>query len=82
MEEIFADITCSISEFKKNPNAVLSKAKKPVAVLSHNKPSFYMVQPAIYEAMLEVIADAELEEKVFARMSERSKAIEVDIDKI
>lgn len=82
MEAIFSDITCSISEFKKNPNAVVSKAKKPVAVLSHNKTAFYMVQPAIYEAMLEVIADADLEEKVIARMGERSKAVEVDIDSI
>ncbi|WP_151446467.1 type II toxin-antitoxin system Phd/YefM family antitoxin [Lacisediminimonas profundi] len=83
MEAIYSDKTVSITEFKKNPAAVLRKAKdKPVAVLSHNKTSFYMVQPAIFEAMMEELADRELTQKVLARLKERSKAIEVDVDEI
>ncbi len=83
MESIFSDVTVSMSEFKRNPAAILRQAEnKPVAVLNHNKPAFYMVQPEIFEAMLEAVADQELHRKVLARMSERAKAIEVDIDKI
>ena len=45
MEAIFADITISMSEFKKNPAAVLREAKRrPVAVLNHNKAAFYMIE--------------------------------------
>lgn len=83
METIFADVTISMSEFKKNPAAVLRDARsRPVAVLNHNKPAFYMVQPALFEAMLEELADQELNRTVLARMSERAQAIEVDIDAI
>ena len=83
MESIFADVTISMSEFKKNPAAVLRDARsRPVAVLNHNKAAFYMVEPALFEAMLEELADQELNRTVLARLSERAQAIEVDIDAI
>ena len=83
METIFSDVTISMSEFKKNPAAVLREAhNRPVAVLNHNKAAFYMVEPALFEAMLEALADQELHRKVLARMNERAQAIEVDIDEI
>jgi antitoxin StbD len=53
-----------------------------VAVLNHNKAAFYMVEPALFEAMLEELADQELHQKVLARLGERARAIEVDVDKI
>jgi antitoxin StbD len=83
MEVIFADATVSMSEFKKNPAAVLREARnRPVAVLNHNKAAFYMVEPKLFEAMLDELADQELHRKVLARMGERSQAVEVDIDQI
>jgi len=83
MQAIYSDVTISMSEFKKNPAAVLRDAKsKPVAVLSHNKAAFYMIEPALFEAMLEALSEQELHRTVLARMSERSRAVEVDIDAI
>lgn len=83
MQAIFSDFTVSMSEFKKNPAAVLRQAKsRPVAVLNHNKAAFYMVEPAFFEAMLEEMADQELHRTVLARMGERFQALEVDIDDI
>ena len=83
MEAIFADLTVSMSEFKKNPAAVLRLAdSRPVAVLNHNKAAFYMVEPALFQAMLDELADQDLYAKVRARMTERAQAIEVDIDAI
>lgn len=83
MEGIFADFTVSMSEFKKNPAAVLREAhNRPVAVLNHNKAAFYMVEPALFEAMLDELADQELHRKVLARLGERSQAVEVDVDQI
>jgi antitoxin StbD len=72
-----------MSEFKKNPAAVLRDAKRrPVAVLNHNKAAFYMVDPALFEAMLEELSDQALYRTVLSRMGERSSVIEVDIDAI
>ncbi|MDP2368726.1 type II toxin-antitoxin system Phd/YefM family antitoxin [Rhodoferax sp.] len=83
METVFADLTISMSEFKKNPAAALRDARsRPVAVLNHNKAAFYMIKPALFEAMLEELTDQELHRKVLARLSERADAIEVDIDAI
>ena len=83
MEVLYADVTISMSEFKKNPAAVLREAKnRPVAVLNHNKAAFYMIEPALFEAMLEDLSDQQLGRTVLARMSERAQAIEVDIDAI
>ena len=83
METVYSDVTISMSEFKKNPAAVLRDAKsRPVAVLNHNKAAFYMVEPALFEAMLDELADQDLHRTVLARMGERANAIEVDIDAI
>jgi hypothetical protein len=57
METIFADMTVSMSEFKKNPAAVLRRAaSRPVTVLNHNKAAFYVVEPRLFEAMLAELA--------------------------
>jgi antitoxin StbD len=83
MQIMFTDRTVSISDFKKNPASVLRAANHhPVAVMSHNKPAFYMVEPKLFEAMLEEISDHELRQTVLARLAEKAHAIEVDIDQI
>lgn len=83
MEAIFADVTISMSEFKRNPAAVLRQANcRPVAVLNHNKAAFYMLEPSVFEAMLDALADQKLSCIVQERLSERVNAIEVDIDAI
>lgn len=81
MEPILSRLTVSMSEFKKNPSAVLRDAhREPVAVLNHNKAAFYMVEPKLFEAMMDELADRDLYKKVLARKLDKTKAIEVDID--
>jgi antitoxin StbD len=81
MQTLLADATVSMSEFKKNPAAVLRQAgNRPVAVLNHNKPAFYMVEPILMAAILEELADHDLYRKVRARMTDNLPAVEVDID--
>ncbi len=83
MNTILADYSVSISEFKKNPAQVLREAgEMPIAVLSHSCPTFYMVAPKVFEAMLEELADRDLTALVKQRLSRRDSAIEVDIDAI
>jgi antitoxin StbD len=81
MQTILADLAVSMSEFKKNPAAVLREANnRPVAVLNHNKAAFYMIEPELFEAMMEEIADQDLYQKVLARMADKVNAIEVNLD--
>jgi len=54
----------------------------PVAVLNHNKPAFYMLEPKLFEAMLEKLADLDLAELVASRLALKDRAIEVDIDEV
>ena len=83
METLMTTQTVSMSEFKRNPAAVLKSANnRPVAVLNHNKPAFYMVQPVLFEALLEEMADRDLEALVLSRLAEQDDAIEVDIDTV
>ena len=83
METILADMTISMSEFKKNPSSVLRQAQsRPVAVLNHNKAAFYMVEPRLFQAMMDELADRGLHRTVLSRLAERAQAIEVDIDTV
>lgn len=83
MQTILSDIAVSMSEFKKNPASVLREAdSRPVAVLNHNKAAFYMVEPKLFQAMLEELADQDLYRTVLARVAEKEHAVEVDVDQI
>ena len=58
MEKMLADLAVSMSEFKKNPAAVLREAAgRPVAVLNHNRVGFYLLEPTLYEALMLARAD-------------------------
>lgn len=83
MDAIYADFSVSMSEFKKNPAQVLRTAgDKPVAVLNHNRPAFYMVTPRLFEALIDEMADRDLIALVRQRLARKDTAIEVDIDEI
>ncbi len=83
METLMTQQTVSMSEFKRNPASVLRSAnRRPVAVLSHNKAAFYMVDPALFEAMLDQMADRDLENLVRSRLTQKAQAISVDIDTV
>ena len=81
MDTIYADLSISMSEFKKNPAKVLRTAgEKPVVVLSHNRPAFYMITPKTFEALVEALADRKFLSIVRQRLAQKVQAVEVDID--
>jgi antitoxin StbD len=83
MDAIYADYSISMTEFKKNPAQVLRTAgEKPVAVLNHNRPAFYMLTPKLFEALVEELSDRHLVELARQRLARKDTAIEVDIDQI
>ena len=85
METLLTDLTVSMSDFKKNPAKVLREAKaQPVAVLNHNKAAFYMIEPALFEALIDEVEDAQILPMLKARIASAAKGhyTEVDIDDI
>lgn len=83
MDVIYADLSISMSSFKKNPAEVLRNAgERPVAVLNHNRPAFYMVTPRLFEAMIEEMGDRDLVALARERLARKDTAVEVDIDEI
>lgn len=58
MQTLLTELAISMSEFKRNPAAVLRQARgRPVAVLSHNKVDFYVLPPGLLEQLLASTAD-------------------------
>lgn len=83
MDTMYADFSISMTEFKKNPSQVLRSAgEKPVAVLNHNRPVFYMITPRIFEALVGELSDRELGSMIKNRLAQIDSAVEVDIDTI
>ncbi len=85
MQTLHTDLTISMSDFKKNPAKILRDAKsQPVAVLSHNKAAFYMVDPLLFEALLDEVEDAQLLPILKARIASAAAGnyTLVDIDSV
>jgi len=61
--ELLANIAASITELQKNPMRVIHEgAGEAVVIIHRNKPAFYVVPPALYEAMVDVINDGRITE--------------------
>ena len=76
---VLADVTTSISELKKNPMAVIEQGEGfPVAVLNRNKPVFYCVPAAAYEALMDKLEDIELAAIVEARKDQEEIAVDIN----
>lgn len=76
---IFAPSTVSITELRRNPNAVIDEADNaPVAVLNHNRPTAYVISARAFEALLERLENAELSEIVRQRRGGKTVAVTLD----
>jgi len=79
MEQILSGASISITELKRNPSAVIDEAgDEAVAVLTHTKPSAYLVPAATYRRLLERLEDLELADLVRARAKERKIKVKLD----
>lgn len=77
--QVLTDIAASISELKTNPMKVVASGNgMPIAVLNRNEPAFYCVPAQAYEALMELIDDAELLKLVKERMDEESVKVTLD----
>jgi antitoxin StbD len=81
LESIHAGKAASISEFKKNPQAIIDEAHgETIALLNRNKATAYIVSPEMYEQLLAIAEDMELGKIYEARKHEIDDAIEVSVD--
>ena len=76
---IHASVTASVTELKRNPMGTMAAGDgATVAILNRNQPVFYCVPAKEYEAMLDMIEDAELNAIADARAESRESAVSLD----
>ncbi len=76
---IYATVTASVSELKKNPmGTVASGEGQTVAILNRNAPAFYCVPAGAYEALMERLEDMELNAIADARAAEPIVKVTLD----
>ena len=76
---IHASVTASITELKRNPMGTVAAGDgATVAILNRNQPVFHCVPAKEYEAMLDMIEDAELNAVADARAESPEIAVSLD----
>lgn len=81
MDPKLADVTVNITDFKKHPDATLAVAKnRPIAVLRNGKLAFYVLEPALFEAIMDELEDMGLHREAIEALANGNSAMEVDID--
>ena len=76
---IFADMTASVTDLKKNPMGTVAAGEgRAVAILNRNEPAFYCVPADEYRAMIELLEDIELNSIADARSDEIGIPVNID----
>ncbi len=77
------ELTVSLTEFKTQTTAVLDVANhRPITVLRGGKPAFHVLDPLLYAALMDDLADQAAYRKTIERLSDKSPLIEVDFDQL
>ncbi len=83
LTKIYANYTVSISQLKRNPQALIDDAHGDIiALLNRNRPTAYIVPAETFDWLMEVAEDIELGQIIEERKSEKTEAIEVLIDEL
>jgi len=83
LTKIHADYTVSITELKKNPQALIDNAHgEAIALLNRNKPTAYIIPAETYENLMDLADDLELGRIIEERKPEKADAVEVGLDEL
>ena len=83
LTKIYANYTVSISQLKRNPQALIDNAHGDIiALLNRNRPTAYIVPAETFDWLMELAEDIELGQIIEERKSEKTEAIEVGIDEL
>ena len=78
-EPMFAHLTASISELKKDPMGTVNSAHgEPLAILNRNHPVFYCISAKTYAQMLKTLEDLELADLIRSRSGEKEISVNID----
>ena len=83
LTRIHADYTVSITDLKKNPQALIDNAHgEAIALLNRNKPTAYIIPATTYEKLMDLAEDIELGRIIEERKVEKADAVEVSLDEL
>ena len=83
LTKIYADYTVSITDLKKNPQALIDNAHgEAIALLNRNKPTAYIIPATTYEKLMDLAEDIELGRIIEERKVEKADAVEVSLDEL
>ena len=83
LTKIYANYTVSISQLKRNPQALIDDAHGDIiALLNRNRPTAYIVPAETFDWLMDLAEDIELGQIIEERKAEKDKAIEVSIDEL
>ena len=81
--KIHADLTASISDMKRNPQALIDSAHgETIVLLNRNKPTAYIVPAKTYEMLMDLAEDIELGRIIEERKDEKKEAVEISINEL
>ncbi|MBW1835202.1 MAG: type II toxin-antitoxin system Phd/YefM family antitoxin [Deltaproteobacteria bacterium] len=81
--KIHADLTTSISDMKRNPQALIDSAHgETIVLLNRNKPTAYIVPAKTYEMLMDLAEDIELGRIIEERKDEKKEAVEIGINEL
>jgi antitoxin StbD len=79
MQEVLADLVVSLSELREDATGLMDRAGgKPIAVLDDDEVVAYLLSPAWYEAVVNLIEGAELARIARSRADEESIPVSID----
>jgi antitoxin StbD len=83
LRKIHAGYTVSITELKKNPQALIDNADgEAIALLNRNKPTAYIIPAETYEKLMDLADDLELGRIIEDRKAEKEEAVEVSLNEL
>ena len=83
LTKIYAEYTVSITELKKNPQALIDDAHgEAIALLNRNKPTAYIIPAETYEELMDLAEDLEFGRIIEERKAEKADAVEVNLDEL
>jgi len=83
LTKIHADYSVSITDLKRNPQALINNAGgEIIALLNRNKPTAYIVPAETYERLMDLAEDIELGRIIEDRKAEKADAVEIGLDEL
>jgi antitoxin StbD len=83
LTKIYANYTVSISQLKRNPQALIDNAHGDIiALLNRNRPTAYIVPAETFDWLMELAEDIEIGQIIEERKGEKAEAVEVGIDEL